>query len=37
MLQTATIASERHPRFFSLVSLALIAPLCVVGAIIGTS
>ncbi len=31
-----TTTRERHPRFFDLASLALIAPLCVVGAIIGT-
>ncbi len=29
-------ATHRHPRFFSLPSLLLITPLCVVGAVIGT-
>ena len=29
-------ASVRHPAFFSVAGLFLIAPLCVVGAIIGT-
>ncbi len=34
---TATLTTrERHPRFFSLSSLALITPLCIVGAVIGT-
>jgi uncharacterized oligopeptide transporter (OPT) family protein len=28
--------AERHPAFFSAISLLLIAPLCVVGAIVGT-
>ena len=36
MQQAAAITSEKHPRFLTLSSLALIAPLCVVGAIIGT-
>lgn len=31
-----TTGARRHPAFFSLPSLILIAPLCVVGAIIGT-
>ncbi|MFI5012422.1 MAG: OPT/YSL family transporter [Hyphomicrobiales bacterium] len=31
-----TTTTERHPVFFSLSSLVLIAPLCIVGAIIGT-
>lgn len=30
------MSASRHPSFFSLPSLVLIAPLCVVGAIIGT-
>jgi uncharacterized oligopeptide transporter (OPT) family protein len=35
-MQQAATTAERHPAFFSLPSLALIAPLCVVGAVIGT-
>src|ERR1700678_2288655 len=35
-MQQTEATAERHPAFFSLPSLALIAPLCVVGAIIGT-
>jgi uncharacterized oligopeptide transporter (OPT) family protein len=35
-MQQAVTTAERHPPFFSLPSLALIAPLCVVGAVIGT-
>ena len=35
-MQQTEATAERHPAFFSLRSLALIAPLCVVGAIIGT-
>jgi uncharacterized oligopeptide transporter (OPT) family protein len=31
-----TATGQRHPAFFSGVSLLLIAPLCVVGAIVGT-
>jgi uncharacterized oligopeptide transporter (OPT) family protein len=39
MMQEMTAAAtgtQKHPQFFTLSSLALIAPLCVVGAIIGT-
>jgi len=32
---TPRAGSRIHPRFFQLASLLLIAPLCVVGAIIG--
>jgi hypothetical protein len=32
---TRTDASRRHPRFLEPASLLLIAPLCVIGAIIG--
>jgi uncharacterized oligopeptide transporter (OPT) family protein len=35
-MQRAAATTRRHPAFFSLASLALITPLCVVGAIIGT-
>jgi uncharacterized oligopeptide transporter (OPT) family protein len=35
-MQQTEATAERHPAFFSLPSLALIAPLCVVGAVIGT-
>ncbi|SED90264.1 Uncharacterized membrane protein, oligopeptide transporter (OPT) family [Rhizobiales bacterium GAS188] len=35
-MQRSTTTTEKHPAFFSLSSLALIAPLCIVGAIIGT-
>ena len=34
--QRATHATRRHPRFLEPASLLLIAPLCVVGAVIGT-
>ncbi|SEE60000.1 Uncharacterized membrane protein, oligopeptide transporter (OPT) family [Rhizobiales bacterium GAS191] len=35
-MQRSTTTTEKHPAFFSLSSLALIAPLCIVGSIIGT-
>ena len=35
-MQRSMTTTEKHPAFFSLSSLALIAPLCIVGAIIGT-
>jgi len=35
-MQEIITKTEKHPAFFSLSSLALIAPLCIVGAIIGT-
>jgi len=36
MQKAAATTTRQHPAFFSAASLALIAPLCVVGAIIGT-
>src|SRR5260370_23200929 len=35
-MQRSTTTTEKHPAFFSLSSLAVIAPFCGVGAIIGT-